>query len=704
MGKKKLHLGIDLGGDTIKIAYATEKGGKVVYGKITEKGFSSQTAIPALAYYDEQNTKWYFGNELNQYGFESFITVVKIKNLLSLLTKPSKPVIKPTDDGSPIPVAKKKEAKREWQKRLAEWESNVNYYNAESHFPKFFFPVEKAFLSNYKQMVDDEMTFVASGFTPKKICEEFFKYINKIVESRKAELESELGFEISGYEITLVHPAKTCDEFLEECSRLIKLVFGVAPFKVLSSNKALALYAQHRGDVKSGDSFLVFDMGEESLSVVQASLFGDQVAIDGVEGHSEPIEIGGNDIDRAIVNFLEEKIADRETAGTPSAGSRGHLVEGSVYSKRYLLMKEVKRAKVIFSKPIKKGSIFESGVPVTFRCELDVTCEITKEEVEKCIGVKRGNGIACKIVDYIFHELTLPINKRVKKIFLSGGLVETYSLLDFIKAELAQEKRKVEVISFDDGNLRGSEFTILSHEDSVFAPSVGGAIVGYKNITINTVLSLSYGTWAMGRYVPATDRDLTFTKEGKYLSIFANRGDVIGPNGTKFLTKNPFTLGGSGVTREEMFSLLDTNAEIEAACSDPKNYTDTAWEYCETSEGKHLVIGNPQDEKRKVLMKTVGLTRVAGGEKSRIYMMYRDKYLRLKNDKDKISIKEGVFFDKNGVAKPIIENVTAKADLVPVYLYNTLEEVDRGGQDALPQQVSLKDIQVFFSGLEDFTT
>ena len=150
--------------------------------------------------------------------------------------------------------------------------------------------------------------------------------------------------------------------------------------------------------------------------------------------------------------------------------------------------------------------------------------------------------------------------------------------------------------------------------------------------------------------------------------------------------------------------MLETNADIEAACSDPKNYEDTAWEYCETSEGKHLVIGNPQDEKRKVLMKTVGLTRVAGGEKGRIYMMYRDKYLRLKNDKDKISIKEGVFFDKNGVAKPIIENVTTKADTVPVYLYNSLDDVDRGGQDVLPQQVSLKDIQVFFSGLEDFTT
>ncbi len=703
MEKKKLHIGLDLGGDTIKISYATEKGGKVVYGKITEKGVGSQIAIPALAYYDEQNAKWYFGNDLNKYGFESFITVVKIKSLLSLLTKPDKPVIKPSADGSPIPAAKKKEAKREWQRRLAEWESNVAYYNKESYFPKFFFPVERAFLSNYQKMVEDEMTFSAPGHTPKSVCEAFFKYVKGIVDSRKAELEGELGFTISGYEVAFVHPAKTGDEFLEEGGRLIELAFGVKPSKVISSNKALALYAQHRGDVKSGESFLVFDMGEESLSVVQATLFGDQVAIDGVEGHSEPTEIGGNDIDRAIVHFLEDKIANRETAGTPSAGNKGHLVEGSVYSKRYLLMKEVKRAKVIFSKPLRKGSIFESGVPVTFRCELDVTSEITKDEVKSCIGVQRGNGIACKIVDYIFRELTLPINKRVKKIFLSGGLVETYSLLDFIKSELAQEKRKVEVISFDDGRTTGSEFTILSHEDSVFAPSIGGAIVAFKNITINTVLSLSYGTWAMGRYIPATDRDLNFGKDGKYLSIFANRGDVIGPNGTKYLTKNPFVLGGSGVTREEMFSLLETDADIQAACSDPKNYEDTAWEYCETSEGKHLVIGNPQDEKRKVLMKTVGLTRVAGGEKGRIYMMYGDKYLRLKNDKDKISIKEGVFFDKNGVAKPIIENVTTRAESVPVYLYNTLEDVDNR-TDVLPQQVPLKDIKVFFSGLEDFIT
>ena len=77
-----LNLGIDLGGDTLKIAFAYYDGSEVRCGKLAPSENVLQIAVPALAFYDSQSKKWFFADQLDTRSSESFVTVVKIKSLL----------------------------------------------------------------------------------------------------------------------------------------------------------------------------------------------------------------------------------------------------------------------------------------------------------------------------------------------------------------------------------------------------------------------------------------------------------------------------------------------------------------------------------------------------------------------------------------------------------------------------------------------
>lgn len=600
----KLHIGLDLGGDTLKIAFAYENGGIIKYGKFSNKSLITQIAFPALAYYDESDRNWYYGDQIGKQS-ESFITIVKIKNLIALLSVRSK--------------------KRTWEKNKA-------YYYKGNEFPKFNFPARKEVYDDYKEMVDEGRTFKVAKSTPHSVCQSFFNYVKEVVVNRKSDLEKQLGFIFGDVEIAAVYPSSVGDEYVSELSELINNSFGKYPFKVLSANKALAMYAVHRNMVKKGEDFLVFDMGEETISVVRAGISGDNVIIDGVEGHNDPLHIGGVDVDEAIINYLEKGISERETLGTPTSGEDGHICESGVYGKQYLLMKDVKKAKVIFSKTYENG-YFENGVPITFSRDLCIQRRITKDDLRKSVGITANSGVAKEIADYVVSEIKRPINRDIKKIFISGGLTETYSLLDFIKSSVYAASKKVEVCTFDDNVCSGNDFTILSYEDSVFAPSVGGAIVSLKDIDIKTVTSLSYATWVYDQNV-------------KVLDIFVDRGTPIN-EGDLFTTT--INLRRWGVPdNEEMFSTFVTSKEIK------KRSSSNNWTY---SGGGMFVIGEPGSPARKKATSDIGLRTVTGGKRGQIYFKYRGNKVYVSSEY-KIIAKEGIKVDKNGRATPIIKNVS----------------------------------------------
>lgn len=635
---KVLNIGLDLGGDTIKIAFAIEGGNSVVYGKFSGNSKLTQIAIPAIGYYDTDKEKWYYGDQIPKQS-SSFLTVVKIKNLITLLAKQEDDI----------------------------WETNKRYYYEGHQFPKFFFPARRKMLDDFDYMVEKGMTFTCERFTPQEVCLEFFDYIKQLIDQRRQELNNVWNEDFDSYRIAIVHPSSVGKEYINELSYLIESTIGVKPFKVLNSTKALSMYAFHRGIVGNGESFLVFDMGEEDISVTRAGFLHNQIFVDGVEGHNEPLALGGIDVDQAIVEYIYDSISERETLGSPSAGKKGHIFERGVYGKQYLLMKDVKKAKVILGKPLREDSVFNEGVPITLSWDLFVQRRFTKEDFKKSIGSQTNSGVAQKICDYIIDEVTRPINHDVKKVMLSGGLAETYSLIDYVKQKLAEEKIKVEIITFDDYCYEGDCFKILSYEDSVFAPAIGGAIVSLKDIVIKTILSLSYATWV-------------YVDRVKCLSIFAERGEII-DGGREFV--EAYTVSDEGTLQEELFSTHITKEDIVA------NRYNGVWKYTQSG---WLIIGDDGSRERKHAEKTFALKTVSGSKKAKIVFKHDGRTCRVLNN-EKVKFEEGISVDPNGVATPIIRNVSPRERIVPICYLD--------GSTRL-RHVSARSIEVTPIGLKGF--
>ena len=59
-----LNIGLDLGGDTLKVAYSYTDKGRSFYGKVVDNNSPTQLAIPSVAFYRTEMKEWLFGYEL----------------------------------------------------------------------------------------------------------------------------------------------------------------------------------------------------------------------------------------------------------------------------------------------------------------------------------------------------------------------------------------------------------------------------------------------------------------------------------------------------------------------------------------------------------------------------------------------------------------------------------------------------------------
>lgn len=644
--EKELSIGIDLGSDSIKVAFAYfGEGDDVVYGKIDNKPALTQIALPALAFYDTQINKWVYGDQVGKGGQNSFITVVKIKSLINLLSKIN-------NDKNTIAE----------NKILCEQNSKC-YYEGQD-FPKFFFPQRRKVLEDFEEMIRLNGTFAVDNCTPRMVCIGFFRYVKNIIDERIKEIENKLGLRFYDYQISIIHPSSVGSEYLEELEDLIDLVFKKRAHKILSSNKALAIYAKHRQDVKENENFLVFDMAEEDISVTRIGIENEKIFIDGNDGHNDPIDIGGVDIDQAISDYLTENIGKRETIGTPSCDEIGHINERGTYGKQYLLMKDIKKAKIIFSKKLPENSVFNKGVPITMSWDLCIQKILTKEEFANVVGITTDSGVAWQIFHYIYSELSRPVNHNVHKIFLSGGLAKTYALVDYVKNKLEKNDVKVKVCTFDCNNAGNDEFSIHSFEDAVFAPAVGGAIASLLNVRLTVVLSLSYATWA-------------YVRNKKVLKLFARRGDEIFEDGREFY--DVFSLSGSGVTDDELFSTYITENDIKEHIAE--------WPIIDGC----LQIGEIGTEFRRRVSKLIDLKTVSGGSNGILSPSFWGKSVTLQYGA-KINFKEGMTVDKDGNAQPLLKNISPRDERVCIVT-----------KDGNRKTVYAREIDIV-SNLQDFET
>lgn len=610
-----LCVGIDLGCDTLKLSYAYTKNSKLIYGKMEPEISVKQVAIPAVAYYDE-NKGWIFGTDVEMGEEKPFINIVKIKSLLSLLYP---------------------KAGSEWGKEVY---PNESYFYKNDKFPKFYFPATNNSLEKFPALIKADRTFQAKGYTPQTVCEQFFLYVKNIIDKCVKELKSRRRMTFDRIEYSLVHPSYSGKKYVEELCEIIYKTLGSRPVKVMNSARALSMFATYRGAVSGDEGILLFDMGEETISVVKCFLNSNgRAVIESAADHSAPAKVGGNDVDFNIAAYIEDAIKDRETVGSPSAGEVGHIQEEGLQAKQYLFLKEIKKAKMMLSVPT-LNEVFEGGVPVSVHRDLYIQRVLTREGLKSCIGITENDKVAKQVLNYIVTECKLNVNDDVTKIFLTGGLTETYGFVDYIKTQLAKKfknrKPAIELCTFDDYVDDGDRLNIQSYEDSVYAPSVGAAIVALNNYDVSAGLTYSYGTFVVSR------------DSEKLLKIFADRGTAY--DDQKIAEFSTGDLQIRGCLPEEYFSVRLSESSIKKRkCGDEVTYTSTP-------ANVYLVIGERGSNYRKAAEKKFQLTGLFGAN-ARIKCSYANKEVkRLSED---LIIREGIRISPHSsVAKPFIKNVT----------------------------------------------
>ena len=631
-----IYVCLDLGNDTLKLSFAYKNKNSEHFGKFMLPDLINQAALPASAYYDEEEEIWKYADEVETENTKSFSTVVKIKFLLSLFMNDR---------------------------------SVVQFYPTDHYFPKFQFPIRRRTKNGYIYMVEQKMVFEAPKFTPKSVCEGFFEHVKAFVDKEITALgkEKKLTFNPLTH-ISLVHPPKQSDEYMEELIRLVTHAFGVAPCKVLTSTQALGLFAYHRKMLNTGDKTLLFDMGDETISVTKAwpnEIHGGKgsssaqqrigILVDSPDGHSEPLDIGGSDIDEEIGDFLEACTHNRETVGSPPADQEGHIFENGLCAEQYLLMKDIKKAKIAMA--LTGKGILKDGVPISLHREVLVQRMLSQDDFQKCVGIKYNDGIAKKITTYMLEELARPGNRDVTKILIAGGTIETFGLLPYIRKALSERFSHIQILTF--GSADGADssvHTIKAHESSAYAASAGGAIVAMKDYSVDAVLSYSYGTWL-------------YCDDQKYFKIFANRGDLLLEEHNRFPYASSFTIGPKDfpeIEDDAIFSAVITQQEIDHKIyNDRLTYREriVPTEYNRSEKRTYLIIGEANSFDRRRAEEAVDLKVVTGNEHASIYFYYKGERVSLFHRVEvKLHFEEGFIVTKKGIATPFFTNCKEKND------------------------------------------
>ena len=628
-----IYVCLDLGNDTLKLSFAYKTSGGEYFGKLMLPDLINQAALPASAYYDEEAETWKYADEVETENTKSFSTVVKIKSLLSLFMNDH---------------------------------AVVQFYPKDHYFPKFQFPIRRRTQNGYMYMVEQKMVFEAPGYTPKSVCEGFFLHVKEFVDRQIEALAKERKLTFNPLKsISVVHPSKQSDEYMEELIRLVTLAFGVAPSKVLTSTQALGLFAYHRKMLNTGERALLFDMGDETISVTKAwaneiqnkqtgtaAPAADKVnarskiglLVDSPDGHSFPLDIGGSDIDEEIGDFLESCTHNRETVGSPPADQEGHIFENGLCAEQYLLMKDIKKAKIAMA--LTGKGILKDGVPISIHREVLVQRLLSQDDFKKCVGIKYNDGVARKIATYMLEELSRPGNRDVSKVLIAGGTIETFGLLPYLRKVISDRFATVQVLTFASADADGSAHAIQAHESSAYAASAGGAIVAMKDYSVDAVLSYSYGTW------------LYDIDNRKHLKLFANRGDLLLEDVNRFATSSSFRVGPSEfpyIADDELYSTIINEDELKR-----KAYSDKL-----TYNGPYLIVGEPGDFDRRRSEDVIDLKVVAGGQNSPIYFYYRGERVTLFHRVDvDLHFEEGFTVTKKGIASPFFSNTKARNDIM----------------------------------------
>ena len=573
------NVSIDLGSESTKVSLCYYDGFEKIFVPISDNTLFFNEPIPSKAYYDAKTDTWLFGSPIEEGNEKPFENVVSIRFLLSLLEKNKDEKI---------------------------FNYNVKAYNQGFYFPKFYFPEKKTVgdSHNYMEYVNNEMVFKAKD-TPKTICEKFAEYIKEVVDRYTDNYDD--------YTLSIVYPPRCGQAYIKEYKRIFEKAFGPEhPIeKDLSSTKAIAYYALEMGRLNDQEDFLIFDIGERDISVSKGTLDIDvgesKIIVDATNNHNKPEEVGGADIEEEIYNYIIGNLSDKASVGITDGFDGNRQVKAGLHSKLYLFLNSIKSAKKLLSETSKKALPY--GAPISV--SLDTRIEIKLDHEKYLENTKKTYA---KMLDYIKRELNRSNNRRINKIFLCGGAINSYMLYNYL----------------DDN----TEQKCLLMDNATYAPAYGANVVGIDNIDLYIRSALSYGTYL-------------HSGPTRVFAQIVEKGEPLIEN-----TKHYISFKISGSRDEEFLSIPYTKSELR------NNSKAQSIGFI----GGDLKIGQPsfsqsnpsydELERRKLVCKSLGLKNLTG-RNAEINLYYNNKKIVAMTYG--ISAREGFIIDSNGNGRPFVE-------------------------------------------------
>ena len=439
MSKKVISVSIDLGSDTTKAAYSylNEKG-NYVFELMFEKG----AGIPSMAYYDTEKSSWIFDKrEILQRAQSSFCYLVKVKELLDLF--------------------------------FTRAEDNLYTSN---YFKKFYYPPKES--ESYADAVRNDRCFVAAD-TPREVCALFVKHcVGKI----EKEIVDRFGDVAIRY--VVVYPANAPKDYIKE---LVGFVTDAATMTedvyIISAPRAVGISAKEYGVLSKEKNVLLFNIGEEEISVVKMFFDKSNISVYSADGHSSPAKIGGRDFDLALASHLFERSAGINAFGDLDAGQE---VEKGIFFDQFRMQEGIKAGKKVFS----NGGAYQrlGGFVFSIYREMITSVKVVREEYRECC-----TPVYQKIWEYVREELTSGDNADVDAIIFSGGAADTYGLDKYVEAKMKGEFPKVSFLDFSPANdIIGYDDLLCEAKDTV---PIGAALYGAGKYRFKLLTTFAYGTY-----------------------------------------------------------------------------------------------------------------------------------------------------------------------------------------------------------------
>lgn len=591
----RVHIAFDFGNDTLKVAYAyVDEHGQEIFGKITER--ENDPGVLTESFYDPDGDEWFHAGQSDEHLESSLELLVQIQDLLGLLKK------------------------NKYQAR------NTQYYESGNNFPSFFFPNKPDVTADEECMEDlvkKNLTFKVEGWTPKKVCESYFDYIAFLINKKLKHLAPE-------YVCRVLYSTKESD-WLNEFKRLLTRSLNPAGIEFVNSNKCLGYLCLKGGMLEEDDSLSIFDIGENKIAAAKVSTVKGQLYIDGNDGHSLPMQVGGLAFDEAFANSVMGKVASEMTA----------TVEGSVEDQLRFYSNSSQRD---FLKKIKKMKTFlgndlfydDDGLSFSFKTKTDHSTDVTREDFQKWIGIEDCTGPVGSIVNYVTEEMARPACSGVKRIILTGGGAETYGLKNLISQKLGEDYEILD-LEYESEN-------ILDSQKFIFASAIGGALSSLDGHEFKMRLARTYGTFT--RFGQST-RNFFSSFEG------GNKGDEVVGNCTVRGQYVQHSRKGNE-TKQVAVKVASIGLSLEEL-AERKNDLTAKGLKVESNNGKPIVYlyddGTAlSDSLLHILKKNLGFRYDLNGEVKKMNMIikYEGRRIALLGGEPPVNYEYGFKFDEDG--------------------------------------------------------